>query len=131
MRLVVERGALAGSEFHVRQAQAVIGRDAENDVALAEHGVSRKHARLQMKQSGPGAPDWYLVDLGTTSGTFLNGRRIPAHEPQKLQPGDRVSVGSSVLVVRDLETAAPARRVFRSQVMVEHRHERDPWQGAG
>jgi len=108
MRLIVEVGS-AEREFVIDRAEAVIGRGSECDVVLAEHGVSRQHARLQ---SGPGeavsdgrlaGSTWYAVDLGTTNGTFVNGRRLQAHRPETLKAGDRISIGSAVLVVRDLE----------------------------
>ncbi|MBN1659581.1 MAG: FHA domain-containing protein [Anaerolineae bacterium] len=130
MRLVVEVGSTraggspghgggerpgASREFQIDKAQATIGRGVECDVVLAEQGASRQHARLHYNMRvppGPGEPQsdsasgsgtWYLVDLGTTNGTFLNGRRLEAHHPEPLKVGDRVSIGSSVLVVHDLK----------------------------
>ena len=36
----------------------------------------------------------FVKDMGSTNGTFLNGRRIPADKYVKLNPGDKITVGS-------------------------------------
>jgi hypothetical protein len=96
MRLVVERGELAGQEFALEEATVMIGRGQENDIHLAEPGTSRQHARLQHKPQG-----WTLTDLGSTNGTSVNGQRLRPHEVYLLRPGDRIAIGSSVLVVEE------------------------------
>jgi serine/threonine-protein kinase len=34
-----------------------------------------------------------LEDLGSMNGTMLNGQPVPAHQPQRLRPGDRIRIG--------------------------------------
>lgn len=96
MRLVVEQGEQAGQVLAMAQPALLIGRGKENDMVLLEADVSREHARLER-----GAQGWTLVDLGTTNGTFVNGKRLPAREPYLLRPGDRITIGSSVLAVQE------------------------------
>lgn len=62
-----------------------IGRSPDCEIVLTDLLVSRRHA--QVRQQG-GA--YQLVDLGSTNGTYHNGRRV---NRARLQPGDRVSVG--------------------------------------
>ena len=65
-------------------ADGTLGQDAE---------ISRHHARVA--RSGGG---FTIEDLGSTNGTFLNGRRIAGAEI--LSPGDRIMVGATTLVVQ-------------------------------
>ena len=64
--------------------RGTLGQDAE---------ISRHHARIA--RSG-GA--FMIEDLGSTNGTFVNGRRIS--KPEILSPGDRIQVGATTLVVQ-------------------------------
>jgi pSer/pThr/pTyr-binding forkhead associated (FHA) protein len=95
MKLVVEQGKLAGYGFDLERSEIVIGRGQQCDIVLDEHQVSRQHARLQQTPQG-----WMLLDLGSTNGTEVNGRQLKAHEPYALQPGDRVTLGNSTLVLQ-------------------------------
>ena len=69
-----------------------IGRSAEADVRLSDTGVSRLHAELRRL-----GDDVVLVDLGSTNGTTLNGRKVLEG---RLRDGDRIGVGTSSLVFR-------------------------------
>lgn len=108
MKLVVEQGERAGQVLAMAQPALIIGRGKENDIVLLEADVSREHARLQRGPQG-----WTLVDLGTTNGTFVNGKRLPAQDAYLLRPGDRITIGTSVLAVQ--EDAAPERAPRRER----------------
>ncbi len=69
-----------------------IGRTQESDVVLADRAVSRRHARI-FRIDG----DFWLEDLGSRAGTWLNGRAITARE--RLAAGDRIGLGQSVLAL--------------------------------
>jgi hypothetical protein len=64
-----------------------IGRSPDGDVVLPDPSVSRNHARIQPLSDG-----WLLLDLASTNGTTVNGRRIDG--PQRLQVGDEITVGT-------------------------------------
>ncbi len=49
-----------------------IGRGKDNDIVIKDHCISRNHAILQSTETG----DFYLIDLGSRNGTFVNGRRV-------------------------------------------------------
>ncbi len=68
----------------------VIGRSRECDIVLDDSNVSRRHAELRPVLDG-----WTIVDLGSTNGVTVNGRRI-AHS-ELLRPGDRIGLGSTTL----------------------------------
>ncbi|MGB9890203.1 MAG: FHA domain-containing protein, partial [Anaerolineae bacterium] len=65
-----------------------IGRRADNDIVLPLEYVSGHHGRLEQR----GAV-WFYTDLGSTNGTFHNGRRVAPHQPVPLQEGDVLRIG--------------------------------------
>ncbi|MDN5348047.1 MAG: hypothetical protein PWP65_1611 [Clostridia bacterium] len=70
-----------------------IGRDRRNDIVLPEDHVSARHA-LILQQGGT----WYIQDLGSTNGTYVNGIRI--EEAVELRPGDIIKIGGVTLEMR-------------------------------
>jgi Protein of unknown function (DUF3662)/FHA domain len=69
--------------------RVVIGRSRECDVVLSDPNVSRRHAELRRDENG-----WHAVDLGSTNGVKVNGRRV---DQVVLRDGDRITVGVSDL----------------------------------
>ena len=55
-------------------------------------GISRRHAIVQLKAQNP-----VLTDLGSRNGTFVNGKKLAAHQPLPLQDGDEVRLGKIVI----------------------------------
>jgi general secretion pathway protein A len=88
--LVVMNGRLEGVVHPLRPGKTVVGRVADCDLMLNDAGTSRRHAELDCTQEGRLA----LRDLGTTNGTWVNGRRVQARE---LTDGDRVQFGSQTV----------------------------------
>lgn len=74
-----------------------LGRSKDNNVVFTSSKVSRRHALVHAQ----GASEFSLVDLGSSNGTHLNGRRVI--EPITLQHGDVIQIGEQSLVFR-LET---------------------------
>lgn len=88
LKLLIASGAQRGQEVLAPRPTASVGRSSDNDVVLLDDSVSRRHARIE---SGPAGAR--LIDLGSTNGTWRNGKRI-ADEP--LRPGDEVRFGAIV-----------------------------------
>jgi len=80
----------------------VIGRLAACDIALNDQNASRQHAEIARRDDG-----WWIVDLDSTNGTFVNGSLV---KERRLTPGDRIQVGSSRLEFGMEEPEAPAPR---------------------
>lgn len=76
-----------GKRFEVKQRRVVIGRSRECDIQLPDTNVSRRHAELRQE----GASYW-IVDLGSTNGVEVNGKRVKRAE---LSDGDTITVGST------------------------------------
>lgn len=68
-----------------------IGRSDDSHVVLDDRWISRNHAMLQSMDSG----EYYLIDLGSRNGTFVNGRRVTI--PVVLRHGDRLTFGDTHL----------------------------------
>jgi pSer/pThr/pTyr-binding forkhead associated (FHA) protein len=71
----------------------VLGRSSEADLVLDDPYASEFHMRLVARDSG-----LILHDLGSTNGTYVNGRRVTA--PTPLHRGDTIQVGKAVMEVR-------------------------------
>jgi Protein of unknown function (DUF3662)/Inner membrane component of T3SS, cytoplasmic domain len=65
--------------------RVLIGRSRECDVVVSDPNVSRRHIELRRGERG-----WAAIDLGSTNGMKVNGRRIGHAE---LEPGDRITIG--------------------------------------
>jgi hypothetical protein len=85
-----------GNTHEVRQRRVVIGRSRDCDIQLSDANASRRHAELRQE----GASYW-IVDLGSTNGMEVNGRRV---KRAKLRDGDTITIGSTnVTFGRDTE----------------------------
>ena len=101
LRLRVTAGNAEGSEIQVRD-EFVIGRQASEEGQLGQDAeISREHARIARSNG-----TFTIEDLGSTNGTFVNGRKIS--KPELLSPGDRIQVGATTLVVQVSVPAAAA-----------------------
>jgi pSer/pThr/pTyr-binding forkhead associated (FHA) protein len=110
-RLEVVAGRAIGMSV-LLDDELLIGRHADGAGRLADdEEISRSHARISLDRSGFCA----IEDLGSTNGTFVNGRRITG--PQTLSVGDTVEVGGTTLVVRELPIPAsqPSLRAIHPQ----------------
>jgi hypothetical protein len=80
-----------GKSLRVSSNPIVIGRLPECEVCLGDTNVSRRHAQVALD-----AGDVVVTDLGSTNGTFVNGRRITR---ATVRPGDELTIGTSRLRV--------------------------------
>jgi ABC-2 type transport system ATP-binding protein len=97
--LAIIEGSEQGHEFSVEDS-AVIGRDPDADITIADDEISSRHANVMAVEDGIA-----IEDLGSTNGTFVNGSRISG--AQRLSAGDRLQLGTTVIEVR-IPAAAPA-----------------------
>jgi len=78
-----------------------LGRSTRNDVCLEDILISRLHAEIREE-----AGAYWLTDLGSANGTFLNGERLQG--PVRIQTGDVIQMGRSRLTVEVAVPRAPA-----------------------
>jgi diguanylate cyclase (GGDEF)-like protein len=81
---------LLGKRFVLDKSPTRVGRGADSQIVLEGDSVSRRHAHLERR-----AGAWYVVDDGSTNGTYVNEEQI-ARE-QLLNNGDRIKIGPSIL----------------------------------
>ena len=91
------RAVLVGGErrFELAEGVAVVGRTKECDVPILDDpSISRRHAEIRVTEG-----DYWIVDLGSTNGTEVNGKRVSR---LRLGNGDRITVGQTTLTFERL-----------------------------
>jgi pSer/pThr/pTyr-binding forkhead associated (FHA) protein len=86
---VVEPPALRGRAFALNE-EITLGRAAGCQVPLDDAYASQVHARVFESEG-----HWYVEDLGSTNGTYLNRRRVAG--PMVIKRHDRLQIGNTVL----------------------------------
>jgi pSer/pThr/pTyr-binding forkhead associated (FHA) protein len=99
--LEIVRGPFAGASFQVERAVCSIGRGEENDVRIRDDTVSLTHATLLRKRGA-----WFVVDLRSMNGTFVDGSRVSGE--RELHTGARVRLGAVELSFRAIEGEDPS-----------------------
>ena len=94
--LFVQRNVGDDQEVLWEQPTLTIGRDPTNDLVIEHKLASRRHARFEKDDVG-----FYIRDLESTNGTFVNGQRIQG--AYLLRNNDEVWIGDTVIVFRDPE----------------------------
>jgi hypothetical protein len=96
---LVAVGKFIPHEFSLKSAQVSVGSAAENSLVLGHETVSRRHATIDLRD------DTYTIgDLGSTNGTFVNGRRVA--RSIRLRDGDEIGFGAVKYVLHTDEAAA-------------------------
>lgn len=82
---------------------AFVGRDKTHKIFLDDNSVSRKHAEISLTKEG-----WQVCDLGSTNGTFINGKTI-SKKPFLLLINDIVQFGEIALNVQAIQDLPPTK----------------------
>jgi hypothetical protein len=91
--LVVTEGALAGTRLTLGEAQITIGRAEDSTLVITDDYASARHARLV-----PRGGQWFVEDLGSTNGTYLDRAKVTAPTPVPL--GVPIRIGRTSLELR-------------------------------
>ncbi|GAA4413354.1 FHA domain-containing protein [Actinokineospora soli] len=92
-QLVVTHGALAGTRISLDGRPIMIGRADDSTLVLDDDYASTRHARLSMRGT-----DWYVEDLGSTNGTYLDRAKVTA--PLRVPLGVPIRIGKTVIELR-------------------------------
>lgn len=98
-RLLVYQGDQVVREVPIEKDPFMIGRALESDLAVMDHLVSRRHAKIIRDGHG----GWRIVDLGSANGIFVNEKRVTE---APLRERDRLRIGSASLEYRETGVAA-------------------------
>jgi hypothetical protein len=91
--LVVTQGALAGTRIALNTQPVVLGRADDSTLVLTDDYVSNRHARLS-----PRGSDWYLEDVGSTNGTYLDRAKVTT--AVRVPLGTPIHIGKTVIELR-------------------------------
>ncbi len=84
--------------FHGKEIPLVseikLGRDKSNDIVLDDKLVSRNHALLQKIKE-----DYFIKDLDSSNGTFVNDQKVPKNKYVKLKKNDVIRIGKTDLAM--------------------------------
>lgn len=88
-RLIVRRGPRPNEAYELTGEITNLGRDITNDIVINDREASRHHLRFTR-----GGDGYTIEDLGSTNGTFINGKRLTG--ATSLKNGDMVGLGETV-----------------------------------
>jgi Protein of unknown function (DUF3662)/FHA domain len=98
---------MSGRTRPVNPPGVVLGRGTDADIQVNDPGVSRRHAEIRLMPEGPDGVRVVVVDLGSTNGTLVNGRRTSESE---LTDGSTIKIGTTELTLRITSGPAPGPR---------------------
>ncbi|XP_045529444.1 kanadaptin [Pieris brassicae] len=137
--MIVEKVELTNKPYYV------FGRLANCDVVLAHPTISRHHSILQYKalaDENEQASGWYLYDLGSTHGTFLNKEKLKHKHYTRVRVGHQIKFGSSTrtyillgpdydcegeseLTVTEIKRRAEQMKIERDRMIQEAKEQRE------
>ncbi len=91
--LVVTAGPLTGTKITLGDQPILIGRADDSTLVLTDDFASSRHARLTNRGG-----QWYMEDLGSTNGTYLDQQRVQG--PLLVGPGQPIRIGQTALELR-------------------------------
>ncbi len=80
------------------KSEVTIGRVQGNDIILPKQNVSKRHSRIVVKDG-----KFIIVDLKSTNGTYVNGRKIAS--PMVIKQSDKIYIGDFILSVEPADAA--------------------------
>ncbi len=91
--VITEKGG-AQRRMEFDKNEVTIGRVQGNDIILPKGNVSKRHSRIVLKDNR-----FIVVDLKSTNGTYVNGRKITS--PLVVKPGDKIYIGDFIMTVEE------------------------------
>ena len=91
--LLVTEGPLAGTRINLGSQPVLIGRADDSTLVLTDDYASTRHARLS-----PRGSEWYVEDLGSTNGTYLDRAKVTT--AVRVPMGTPVRIGKTVIELR-------------------------------
>jgi len=92
---VIVKGPEGQQRYEFKRRDITIGRSSESDIVLRRTDISRRHARILVRDDR-----CVLIDLKSENGTYFNGQRVGS--PLVINPTDQVTIGDYSLYVEPL-----------------------------
>ncbi len=109
-----------GKQWHLTQAETIVGRSIECAIFIDDRSLSRNHCRFMLM-----GVDVSVVDMGSTNKTIVNGMTLPPLSPHRLKTNDQIKTGN--VVFKYLERGSLEAM---STQEVQERVSKDPLTGA-
>jgi diguanylate cyclase (GGDEF)-like protein len=93
--VVILQGHSIGQTIKLEKERTIIGRGSQADLVLRDEIASRQHAEIMRLALEENCVEYYLNDLDSTNGTFLNGAKVTSQ--QLLQDGDKIKIGNHLM----------------------------------
>jgi pSer/pThr/pTyr-binding forkhead associated (FHA) protein len=92
--LIARAGPMLGLSFALNESSILIGRDPASKVVLPDQTASWQHASLKQENR-----HWFVKDLGSSNGTWLNNERLEPHRLYPIKIADQLRLGDTLLEV--------------------------------
>lgn len=86
--LLLYEGRDTYPDYHIQKEVCTVGKDQASDLLLQKETVSRHHAKIRKMEDG-----YYIEDLNSTNGTYLNDELLSYKEPRLLHSSDLICFG--------------------------------------
>lgn len=104
--IIVTKDGVEIARKTVQPGEYLIGCEADCDLRVEADRVEGAHARLTVNYD-----EWLIEDLGSSSGTFLNGEPV-ATEARRVWPSQKITVGGAVLELHALTVEDPGASIM-------------------
>ena len=112
-KLSFKAGKLAGREETFSVNEVIVGRNPAHPLSVNDAQVSRDHLRIFFKDG-----EFFLEDLGSTNGTYINGKQV--RKPVPLKDGDLVSFGeNNVFEFSTIKSAGEEGKAEEEEPIIE------------
>ncbi len=99
-------------EFEITQSNTIIGRSPEANIVIESTEISRLHAKLINSPSG-----FFICDLNSTNGTFLNGGLLEAEQMFQLKTNDQINLGEISLLFQAISLAGNSNNSIKNDIL--------------
>lgn len=106
LKLIVLAGAKEGTQIPLKKDKFIIGRASECTLRAGSSAISRRHCAIVRKDDA-----WFVRDLGSRNGTFLNDTAVS--EPTPLKVGDEIRVGPLHFRVAEVAAATDVSKTAK------------------
>jgi len=100
----VEHGLSDQPTINLEQPDVVFGSAASADETLENEFVSRRHFQIRSREDV-----YYIVDLDSTNGTYLNGEKLQPNVERRVKDGDQISLAKDEVVLRFVDPVGTVR----------------------
>ena len=91
-KLYIVSGKYEHLSLGLKDQITYIGRSPENDIQISDNYVSRRHLELNKK-----GDKYFIKDLNSANGTFLNGKKIRSEVARRVKEGDTIVIGMTLI----------------------------------